>query len=284
LTCRRNNLENKSVGKFISELRKEKGLTQKELGDRLFVSDKTISRWERDDCSPDISLLPTIAELFDVTTDELLRGERIDEKMLTNSDGVVVEPSIEQQSVGVEPQKEKKAGKSLFKSFRPFAIRLVTICCSITVLLAIVLIVLSTVKFTAKDKYDSFEALKIAVESDYDQWLEENYGSDPSAIEQANKDKMSINTMYIPNSADNSQYVEYYYHKDHYLAVNGSTSKDNKIIYVATRVPTKEVNGAKIAMWTLLATNIVVCVVVYIILNKKENSKTGQPADDVCVE
>ena len=277
-------MENKSVGKFISELRKEKGLTQKELGDRLFVSDKTISRWERDDCSPDISLLPTIAELFDVTTDELLRGERIDDKMLTNSDGVVDEPSTEQQSVCVEPQKEKKAGKSLFKSFRPFAIRLVTICCSITVLLAIVLIVLSTVKFTAKDKYDSFEALKIAVESDYDQWLEENYGSDPSAIEQANKDKMSINTMYIPNSADNSQYIEYYYHKDHYLAVNGTTSKDNKIIYVATRVPTKEVNGAKIAMWTLLATNIVVCVVVYIILNKKENSKTGQPADDVCVE
>ena len=277
-------MENKSVGKFISELRKEKGLTQKELGDRLFVSDKTISRWERDDCSPDISLLPTIAELFDVTTDELLRGERIDDKMLTNSDGVVDEPTTEQQSVGVEPQTEKKAGKSLFKSFRPFAIRLVTICCSITVLLAIVLIVLSTVKFTAKDKYDSFEALKIAVESDYDKWLEENYGSDPSAIEQANKDKMSINTMYIPNSADNSQYIEYYYHKDHYLAVNGTTSKDNKIIYVATRVPTKEVNGAKIAMWTLLATNIVVCVVVYIILNKKENSKTGQPADDVCVE
>ena len=43
-------MENKSIGKFIATLRKECGMTQKELGDKLFVSDKTISRWERGDC------------------------------------------------------------------------------------------------------------------------------------------------------------------------------------------------------------------------------------------
>lgn len=42
----------------------------------LYVSDKTVSRWERDECSPDLSLIPAIAEIFNITADELLRGER----------------------------------------------------------------------------------------------------------------------------------------------------------------------------------------------------------------
>ena len=51
-------------------------MTQRELGEKLFVSDKTVSRWECDECTPELSLLPSIAEIFSITTDELLRGER----------------------------------------------------------------------------------------------------------------------------------------------------------------------------------------------------------------
>ena len=69
-------MENKSIGKFISTLRKASGMTQKDLGDKLFVSDKTISRWEREESAPEISLLPAIAEVFGITVDELLHGER----------------------------------------------------------------------------------------------------------------------------------------------------------------------------------------------------------------
>ena len=69
-------MEKKTIGKFIAVLRKANGMTQKDLAGRLFVSDKTISRWERDECDPDLSLIPAIAELFGITTDELLRGER----------------------------------------------------------------------------------------------------------------------------------------------------------------------------------------------------------------
>ncbi|MFR1633007.1 MAG: helix-turn-helix domain-containing protein [Oscillospiraceae bacterium] len=70
-------MENKnSVGRFIAALRQAKGLTQRELGDLLFVSNKTVSRWERDECTPDLYLIPAIAEIFGITTDELLRGER----------------------------------------------------------------------------------------------------------------------------------------------------------------------------------------------------------------
>lgn len=69
-------MEKKTLGKFIATLRKERGMTQKELGEKLFVTDKTVSRWECDESAPELSLLPVIAELFGVTTDELLRGER----------------------------------------------------------------------------------------------------------------------------------------------------------------------------------------------------------------
>lgn len=69
-------MENKTIGKFISALRRANGMTQKELGEKLFVSDKTVSRWERDECTPELSLIPSIAEIFGITTDELLRGEK----------------------------------------------------------------------------------------------------------------------------------------------------------------------------------------------------------------
>ena len=69
-------MEKKTIGAFIAALRKANGMTQRELAERLNVSDKTISRWECDEGCPDLSLIPVIAELFGVTCDELLRGER----------------------------------------------------------------------------------------------------------------------------------------------------------------------------------------------------------------
>ena len=69
-------MEKKTIGKFIAALRRANGMTQRELGERLFVSDKTVSRWECDECTPELSLIPSIAEIFGITTDELLRGER----------------------------------------------------------------------------------------------------------------------------------------------------------------------------------------------------------------
>lgn len=69
-------MEKKTIGKFIAALRHANGYTQKQLADMLYVSDKTVSRWERDECSPDLSLIPAIAEIFNITADELLRGER----------------------------------------------------------------------------------------------------------------------------------------------------------------------------------------------------------------
>ena len=69
-------MERKTIGSFICVLRKANGLTQRELADKLGISDKAVSRWERDETAPDLSLIPAIAEIFGVSSDELLRGER----------------------------------------------------------------------------------------------------------------------------------------------------------------------------------------------------------------
>lgn len=69
-------MERKSIGTFIAALRRANGMTQKDLAEKLNVSDKAVSRWERDESLPDLMLLPVIADIFHITVDELLRGER----------------------------------------------------------------------------------------------------------------------------------------------------------------------------------------------------------------
>lgn len=86
-------MEKKTIGAFLAALRKANGMTQQEVADRLNVSNKAVSRWERDECAPDISLIPAIAEMFGVTCDELLKGERI----LEVSAPEKAEPKVEKQ-------------------------------------------------------------------------------------------------------------------------------------------------------------------------------------------
>lgn len=64
------------MGKFISELRKEKGLTQKDIGDKLNITDNSISKWERGINAPDIYYLGPLSEILGVSVKELLNGER----------------------------------------------------------------------------------------------------------------------------------------------------------------------------------------------------------------
>ena len=65
-----------TLGKRIAALRREKGMTQEELAERLGVSPQAVSNWENGQSCPDISLLPRLAAIFGVTTDLLLTGER----------------------------------------------------------------------------------------------------------------------------------------------------------------------------------------------------------------
>jgi len=65
-------------GAFVSELRKEKGITQKELAEMLCISDKAISKWETGNSIPDVSLLVPLAEILGISTTELLECRRIE--------------------------------------------------------------------------------------------------------------------------------------------------------------------------------------------------------------
>jgi transcriptional regulator with XRE-family HTH domain len=69
-------MDNQKIGNFISELRKTMGMTQKDLADKLNVTDKAVSKWERGVGYPEITLIPLLADSLGISTGELLLGER----------------------------------------------------------------------------------------------------------------------------------------------------------------------------------------------------------------
>ena len=81
-------LDKTSFAKFLAEQRKAKGYTQKELAEKLFISDKAVSKWERSLSMPDISLLIPLAEILEVSVTELLEGRRLAPDSEMNADKV----------------------------------------------------------------------------------------------------------------------------------------------------------------------------------------------------
>lgn len=71
----------KSIGSFLKELRKEKGLTQEQFAEIMYVSNRTVSRWETGRNAPDLDILIKISEYYDVSLSEILEGKRKGENM-----------------------------------------------------------------------------------------------------------------------------------------------------------------------------------------------------------
>ena len=69
-----------TLGARIADLRKKKGYTQEEFSDMLGVSAQAVSKWENDLSCPDIMLIPQIASIFEITTDELLTGKKAEKE------------------------------------------------------------------------------------------------------------------------------------------------------------------------------------------------------------
>lgn len=63
----------KTFGSMIAQLRKENGMTQLDLAEKMGVTDKAVSKWERDLSFPDVSSIPKLAEIFDLSVDELMQ-------------------------------------------------------------------------------------------------------------------------------------------------------------------------------------------------------------------
>ena len=68
------------TGQFIKTIRKEKNFTQREVAERLSISEKTVSKWETGNGLPDVSLMLPLCELLEISVNELLSGERLDKK------------------------------------------------------------------------------------------------------------------------------------------------------------------------------------------------------------
>ena len=66
-------MKKQTLGMMISTLRKEKGMTQLELAEKMGVTDKAVSKWERDLSFPDINSIPKLAEIFEISVDELMQ-------------------------------------------------------------------------------------------------------------------------------------------------------------------------------------------------------------------
>ena len=87
------------IGNFIAVERKAKKLTQAKLAEKLFVSEKTISKWENGNGIPDTNSLPKLCQIFDVSLNELLNGERIKEESYMNK--------AEQKLLELQKEKEQ---------------------------------------------------------------------------------------------------------------------------------------------------------------------------------
>lgn len=95
-------MDNSKFGKFIKELRKEKNMTQKELAEKLYLTDKAISKWERGLSFPDITILNSISEIFNVSVTEILNGERGKEEKID------IEKVVQEAIEGVTKKQEKR--------------------------------------------------------------------------------------------------------------------------------------------------------------------------------
>lgn len=98
-------IDKAKFGAFVAQLRKEKGLMQKELAEKLYVSDKAVSKWERGLSIPDVAILVPLAEILGVTVTELLECRRLpkDEPM----DSLQTE-EIVKKVIGLSEEEQRK--------------------------------------------------------------------------------------------------------------------------------------------------------------------------------
>ena len=101
-------LDKEKFGEFIAKLRKEQGMTQRELAEKLFVSDKAVSKWERGQSLPDITMLNPLADALGVTPAELLNCEKIEnEKVDASQVNELVEKVIAIEDESNKPKRKR---------------------------------------------------------------------------------------------------------------------------------------------------------------------------------
>ena len=73
-------MDQRKIGKFIQKKRKEKKLTQRDLAEKLNITDRAISKWENGNCLPDASIMHDLCKILNITVNDLFSGENVDIK------------------------------------------------------------------------------------------------------------------------------------------------------------------------------------------------------------
>ena len=109
-------MDNIRFGAFVAQLRKEQGLTQKELADRLNVTDKAVSKWETGKGFPDVKLLEPLAQALGISLVELIRGEKDPRDSLTAAEAEAVVSQAMDQSQRITARRYLKLLRWLLTS------------------------------------------------------------------------------------------------------------------------------------------------------------------------
>lgn len=115
-------MNQEKIGSFLSALRRAKGLTQQDLADIFHVSNKTVSKWECGDAVPEITALIALAEFYEVSVDEILKGEKIDK-----SKTISLESEKKNQRMRQQYFLNKREGQLKIYSLISFALMLISI-------------------------------------------------------------------------------------------------------------------------------------------------------------
>ncbi len=100
-------MDNNKFGNFIIQLRKEKGLTQQQLAEKLYITDKAVSKWERGLSFPDITLLKSLADVLEVNISELINCEK------GNEEDIDIQKEIDQAVKNIEKIRKEKNKKRI---------------------------------------------------------------------------------------------------------------------------------------------------------------------------
>lgn len=95
-------MDQAKTGAFIAQLRKEAGWTQAQLGDRVGVTNKTVSRWENGNYMPDLDTCLQLSELFGITVNELLLGRRLSDGQLRQTAAQVLTEAVHSEAFSLK--------------------------------------------------------------------------------------------------------------------------------------------------------------------------------------
>lgn len=255
-------MNQEKIGKFIAKLRKEKNLTQKELAEKLNVTDRAIGNWENGRRMPDVSFFKSLCEILDISVNELVNGEKMSkDKIISTSDKTII------NTLNTNENNKKKSS---------YIIKLLS---SIMLILIIIILILF---FCYRDAYPKIDIYNLSVspsDPDKEYYLKKQfsfeqknkihniyyYGIDSSQLcdskddcyeiktalnhEQVNVDTIRkyLDSQYVLNNINKQVLYDggtTIYSNERFSIIFCNTNENNKDIYIGTSDMVDKLDGA----------------------------------------